>query len=112
MCYLEMHLWILLAFADLKKVSASCGLKKKECQVEKNKHFRHILLFEFNRGVKAADATENICAVYGENSIVEHTARQWFSHFKKGLFDLNDSPERPAVVNKDPNEPHHLTWEQ
>ena len=27
-----------------------------ECQVEKLEHFRHILLFEFNREAKAAEA--------------------------------------------------------
>ena len=34
-------------------------------QVEKLEHFRHILLVEFNRGTKAAEAARNICAVYG-----------------------------------------------
>ena len=28
--------------------------------MEKLEHFRHILLFEFNRGAKAAEATRNI----------------------------------------------------
>ena len=46
-----------------------------ECQVEKLKHFRHILLFEFNRGTKAKEAVRNICAVYGDNAIGESTAR-------------------------------------
>ena len=35
---------------------------KMEWQVEKLEHFRHILLFEFNREVKAAEAARNICA--------------------------------------------------
>ena len=39
-----------------------------ECQVEKLEHFRQILLFVFNRGVKAAEAASNICAVYGDNA--------------------------------------------
>ena len=38
-----------------------------ECQVEKLEYFRHILLFEFNRGTKAV---RNICAVYGDNGII------------------------------------------
>ena len=33
--------------------------------MEKLQHFRHILLFEFNKGVKAAGTTTNICAVLG-----------------------------------------------
>ncbi|XP_021571064.1 uncharacterized protein LOC110596169 isoform X2 [Carlito syrichta] len=90
-------------FGDLKKVGAISGLKKKECQVEKNEHFRHILLFEFNRGVKAAEAARNICAVYGENAIGESTARKWFCRFKEGHFDLSDSPRsgRPSGFDED-----------
>jgi hypothetical protein len=45
-----------------------------ECQVEKNEHFRHLLLYEFDRGSKAAEAGRNICDIYGEDSIAERTA--------------------------------------
>jgi hypothetical protein len=38
-----------------------------ECQVEKNEHFRQLLVYEFSRGSKAAGAARNICAVYGED---------------------------------------------
>ena len=74
-----------------------------ECQVQKNEHFRHILLFEFNRGVKASEAARTICAVYGENAIVESTARKWFSRFKMGHFDMNDFPRsgRPSDFDED-----------
>ena len=60
--------------------------------MEKLEHFRHILLFEFNRGTKAAEAARNICAVYGENAIGESTARKWFSRFKEDRFDISDTP--------------------
>ena len=33
----------------------------------KNKHFRHILLFYFRKGKKAAEAHKEICEVYGVN---------------------------------------------
>ena len=56
--------------------------RKLECQVQKLEHFQNILLFEFNRGVKAAEAARNICAMYGDNATGESTARKWFSHFK------------------------------
>ena len=46
-----------------------------ECKVEKSEHFQHILLFEFNRGAKAAEAARNICAMYGDNANGER-ARQ------------------------------------
>jgi hypothetical protein len=62
-----------------------------ECQVEQNEHFRH-LLYEFNRGSKAAEAAENICAVYGEDSSAERTAPKWFGRFKQGNFDMSDTP--------------------
>jgi hypothetical protein len=66
-------------------------------QVEKNEHLRHLLLYEFNRGSKAAEAARNVCAVYGEDSITETTAQKWFARFKHGNFDMSDNPrlERP-----------------
>jgi hypothetical protein len=63
-----------------------------ECQVEKNEHFRHLLLYEFNRGSKAAEAARNICAVYGEDSIAEIMAQKWFVCFEQGSFDMSDTP--------------------
>lgn len=62
-----------------------------ECQVDKNTHFRHHLLFAFNRGAKAAEAAREICAVYGEDAISERTARNWYTKFKSGIFDLSDA---------------------
>jgi hypothetical protein len=43
-------------------------------QVEKNEHSRHLLLYDFNRGSKAAEAARNISAVYGGDSIAERKA--------------------------------------
>jgi hypothetical protein len=60
-----------------------------ECQVEKNEHFRH-LLYEFNRGSKAAEAARNICAVCGEGSIAERSAQKWFACFKHSNFDTSN----------------------
>ena len=36
-----------------------------ECQVEKLEHFRHILLFEFNRGAKAAEGAGTLAPYMG-----------------------------------------------
>uniref|UniRef100_A0A914ID48 Mos1 transposase HTH domain-containing protein n=1 Tax=Globodera rostochiensis TaxID=31243 RepID=A0A914ID48_GLORO len=47
-------------------------------QVDKNEHFRHLFLFEFNKGSKATEAAQNICAVYGEGATNERTAQRWF----------------------------------
>ena len=73
-----------------------------ECQVEKLEHFRHILLFEFKRGAKAAGAARNICAMYGDNVSRDSTARKWFSDFKEDRFDISDMPhsERPLEFDE------------
>ena len=73
-----------------------------ECQVDKNKHFRHHLLFAFNQGAKATEAAREICAVYGEGAIAERTARYWFAKFKSGNFDLKDASRsgRPSEFDE------------
>ena len=64
---------------------------KMDCQMEKLEHFRHILLFDFNRGTKAEKEARNICAVYGDNAIGESTVRKWFSRFKEDRFHISDT---------------------
>ena len=59
--------------------------------MKKLKHFRLILLFEFNRGAKAAEAARNICAVYGDNVIGESTARKLLFRFKEDRFDISET---------------------
>jgi hypothetical protein len=56
-----------------------------ECQIEKNEHFRHLLLYEFNRGSKAGEAARNICAVYGEDSVAESTAQNGLRASSKAI---------------------------
>ena len=74
-----------------------------KCQVEKLEHFRHIPVFEFNRGAKATEAARNICAVYEDNAIGRNTARKWFSRFKEDRFDISDIPRsgRPSGFYED-----------
>jgi hypothetical protein len=62
-----------------------------DCQVEKNENFQH-LLYEFNRGSKAAEAARNICAVYGEDPIAQTTDQKWFARFKQGNFVMSGTP--------------------
>jgi hypothetical protein len=69
-----------------------------EGQVKKNEHFRRLLLYEFNRDSKAAEAARNICADYGEDSIAERTAQKWFARFKQGNFDMSDTPRSERHV--------------
>ena len=56
-----------------------------ECQVDKIEHFRHHLLFAFNRGVNAAEAAREICSVYGNGGIPESTAAVGFRALKMGI---------------------------
>lgn len=74
-----------------------------ECQVDKNEHFRHLLLFYFNQHVNAAEASRIICCVYGEKAVSERTAQKWFLKFNSGDFDLNDASRsgRPSDFNED-----------
>ena len=64
-------------------ISVKFQIIKMECQVEKNEHFRHL-----HQGSKGANAARDICAVYGEGAIAERTARDWYTKFKNGNFDL------------------------
>ena len=82
-------------------------------------HFRHILLFKFNRGAKAAEAPRNICAVHWDNAIGESMARKWFSRFMEDRFDISDIPRsgRPSRFDEDrlntliPNDTRQCTRE-
>ena len=73
-----------------------------ECQVDKNEHFRHFLLFAFNQRSKVSKAAQDICAVYGEGAISERTAQKWFSRFAVGNFELSDYPRsgRPVQLEE------------
>ena len=58
----------------------------------KKQHFRHLLFFAFYRDQKSAEAAQGICMVYGEGVIGESTARKWFTKFKNGNFDIDNTP--------------------
>lgn len=70
---------------------------------QKKVHFRHVLLFMFKKGLKAAQAHREICDVYGEGSLTERMCQNWFARFRSGDFNLDDAPRsgRPSEVNDD-----------
>ncbi|KAL1122671.1 hypothetical protein AAG570_002998 [Ranatra chinensis] len=35
-------------------------------------------------GKKAAETCRKICAVYGEDAVIEHVCQKWFSRFRSG----------------------------
>ena len=87
--------------------------------MEKLKFFRHIFLYNFNRGAEAAEADRNNCGVYGDNVIGESTARKCLSRFKDDRFDISDIPRlgRLSELDEDRlntvihNDPHQCTRE-
>ena len=80
-----------------------------ECQVEKQEHYRHILLFKLNRAAKAAEAARNNCAEYGENANGENTARKLFSRFNEDSFDISDTPRSRGPSGFDEDRLNTLT---
>ena len=75
----------------MKIVNGAVDARKRNAKSEKLKHLRHILLFEFNIGAKAAETARNIFFVYGDNAIGQSTARKWFSRFKEDRFNISDT---------------------
>ena len=67
----------------------------------KYKHFRHILLFYFRKGKKAAESRKEICEVYGVNCLTERTCQNLLQEFRSGDFSLTDDQcsGRPSDVN-------------
>lgn len=53
---------------------------------------RHILLYNFKLGNKAAEATRRVCSAFGENSVSEGIAQKWFCWFSSGDESLEDKP--------------------
>ena len=66
-------------------------------------HFRHLMLYEFQKGSSVTIATKNICAVYGENALSSRTCRKWFQRFRAGNFCLKDEERsgRPPQTDED-----------
>ena len=54
----------------------------------KLKHFQYTLLYEFNRGTKAAEAATNICAVYGDNDLGESSQENGFIVLRRIVLTL------------------------
>ena len=78
-----------LNFCHLKIVSRTVDARKWSAKWRSwNISDIIIVLFEFNREAKAAEAARNICAVYCDNAIGESTAIKWFSRFKEDLLTL------------------------
>lgn len=57
-------------------------------------------LYDFRCEVKAAESSRRICAAFGDGSMFERTAQEWFKRFREGNTILEDRPRsgRPTEV--------------
>ena len=87
----------------------------------KRQHFRHVMLYYFKEGKNATEMQKKkkICAVYGEDAVMNQTCQKWFAKFHAGDFSLDDAPlsGRPVEVDGDQieilieNNQRYTTWE-
>lgn len=101
-------------------VCRACVHAKMALESEK---MRYILQFFFDKGTNAAQACNEICAVYGKGAVSKSAARKWFARFRAGNLDVGDAPRsgRPItdradeifqLVEQDPlRSSHHIADE-
>jgi len=73
-------------------------------KMEKSKaHIRHCMLYEYQLGNSAAQATRNICRAISEGAVSQMTVSSWFNRFRNGDYTLEDQHRsgRPQEINLD-----------
>ena len=66
-------------------------------------YFCGLLLYDFKSGKSATASSHCINAAFGDDTMSECTAQDWFRHFRNGNFNLEVSPWSgcPAQVDND-----------
>ena len=66
-------------------------------------HLRHVMLYEFRKGVSVGTAQKNISSVYLDRAPALNTVKKWFGRFRNGDFNLEDQPRsgRPSSTDDD-----------
>jgi histone-lysine N-methyltransferase SETMAR len=66
-------------------------------------HIRHCLLYEYQLGNSATEATRNICQAVGQDSTTLRTALNCFDRFRNQDYSLQDMARsgRPTTINLD-----------
>ena len=73
-------------------------------KMEENKqHFQHIMLYYFKKG-KNTNETKKMCAVYGEDAVMDRMCQKWFVKFHAGDFSLNNAPQLGRPLEVDSNQ--------
>lgn len=64
---------------------------------------RSLLLYEFQLGHGATEATKNVCAALGEGVVNLRTTQNWFAKFRSGDLGIEDQPRsgRPREIDRD-----------
>ena len=69
----------------------------------REQHLRHCMLYEYQLGNNATNATKNINSVYEHYDLKVRKCQSWFSKFRNGDFSLQDVPRsgRPSTTDND-----------
>ncbi|XP_029639435.1 histone-lysine N-methyltransferase SETMAR-like [Octopus sinensis] len=75
--------------------------------IQSKDHIRHILLYEFHKGVNASAAAKCLHRVYRDDVVSERSCKRWFSRFgcgnlslKEGRSKRHDIEELEAAVTE------------
>lgn len=73
-------------------------------KMEKDKiHLRHVMFYEWRKGVSVGVAQKNIQDVYLDHAPAIRTVKKWFGRFRNGDFSISDKSRsgRPSAIDDD-----------